>query len=170
MSISLTIQDLFNRIETIHASCYQVCYDIFGEAFENSGNMGVFCQTEVEFESFEQIKKSLTKNSNNTDQKYFELIEPIKLEFVGQVVIYTHLYIRKPDSSNYGKNLGDIDLRLNKAKYENIYQRVLCKNIDPRVSIYNYNGLEMLQTKNLTTPSLAYLALTGTAEKMRFRF
>ena len=80
------------------------------------------------------------------------------------------MYIRKPEANNYGKNLGDIDFRLDKIKFESIYEKVLNKTLDPRVGIYIYKNLTMLEVKDLSTPALAYLAVPGTAEKMRFRF
>jgi hypothetical protein len=169
-SKKLTFNDLFKRIEIIHKGTYKVCYEIFGEVFENSGNICIFCQTENEYETFKLSATSLTKKSADINQKYFEFIEPIKLDFINTIVTYTHLYIRKPDNSDYGKNLGDIDFRLDTSKFESAYQKVLDKNLDPRVTIYNYRSLTMLEVKDLSTPALAYLAIPGTAEKMRFRF
>ncbi|MEI6728370.1 MAG: hypothetical protein WCK98_01885 [bacterium] len=170
MSKKLIFKNLHERIEIVHKGAYNVCHEIFGEVFKNSGNIGIFCQTENEYKTFEQLATQLTKKSTDLNQKYFELLEPIKLDFTNETISYTHLYIRKPEANNYGKNLGDIDFRLDKIKFESIYEKVLNKTLDPRVGIYIYKNLTMLEVKDLSTPALAYLAVPGTAEKMRFRF
>lgn len=102
---------MLEAIKYIHFACYKLCQRSFGEYLPNAGNVGVFCHYHYddEYARLVKIRKQITKPSDDPNQKYFELYEPIVIPAYDDMseTSYTHLYIRKPDI--YRAQVGDID-------------------------------------------------------------
>jgi hypothetical protein len=126
---------LLERVGQIHSGCNKLCQEIIGSQLPVAGNMGVFCQNDKEYSDFDKLREKLTESSENPKQKYFKLIEPI----VYPEATYTHLYIRKPDPSEYGKNLGDVDFILEADEYNNLKAQVSSGKIN-NAEVYERPG------------------------------
>src|SRR5688572_7464363 len=139
-----TKEELFAAIEYIHFACYELCKQSFSGNLPNAGNMGVFCHYEYEYERLIEIRKEMTKPSDNPDQKYFELLEPIIIPADDQVpeTTYTHLYIRKPDP--YRHHVGDIDFYLEKEKYDDLKQLLFNGKEINGARVFPRNDLDMI--------------------------
>lgn len=164
------LEDLISRLNTIHTDCNKLCFLALGKYLECSGNIGVFCQNEDEYTIFLKLKDELTKESFNPNQKYFELINAINIE--GREVpdgVYTHLYIRKPDQTPYGKYLGDVDFVLNFAEYEEL-KRQVSKGLVKNAQLYDRPGWDTIQITDPLISSVAYISTKEFAEKVRVKF
>lgn len=156
---------LVERIKQIHADCYQLCQQAFGKDLLNSGNMGVFCQNDQEYQLFSKIAQSLVLQSDNPKQKYFTLIEPI---IIGEID-YQYLYIRLPDPSGYGKYLGDVDFYLPDADYQELKERLLEGEIIKNAQIYDRPGWDMIQLTDPNIKSVAYVSILDMTQKVHVK-
>lgn len=88
-------EQLFEAIEHIHFACYELCHQSFCKSLPNDGNIGVFCHYGDEYKNFVEIRRQLTEPSDNLNQKYFKLREPVTISARGDVpeTTYTHVYI-----------------------------------------------------------------------------
>ena len=150
-------QELFEAIEHIHFACFDLCHKALGEYLPASGNIGVFCHYQEEFELLIKIRNELTKSSDNSDQKYFELHEPIIVPEKDGVpeTTYTHLYIRRVDP--YRAQVGDIDFVMESVKYDEMKKSLSGgKKIDG-LRIYPGDHLDMLELLNSDVDALGYV-------------
>ena len=92
-------EQLTEAVKYIHFVCHKLCKQSFQKYLPNAGNMGVFCHYDDEYQNLVEIRKKIAKPSDDPNQKYFELYEPIVIPSQGDIpeTTYTHLYIRKPD-------------------------------------------------------------------------
>lgn len=111
-------ESLFEAIRHTHFECYKLCKQSFGYYLPNAGNIGIFCHYDEEYDRLIEIRKTLTEVSNNVNQKYFLLHQPLVIPAHGDVpeTVYTHLYIRMPDP--YRFHVGDVDFHLEQEKYD----------------------------------------------------
>ena len=81
------------------------------------------CHYAEEHTVLTSIRKELTIQSNNPDQKYFLLSNPIIIPPHEDVpeTMYTHLYIRKPDNNK--SQVGDVDFFLSVEDYKRLNYR-----------------------------------------------
>lgn len=107
---------LLAAITHIHLEAHKLCKQSFGTYLSNAGNVGVFCHYTDEFVFLKKLRDELTELSDNSDQKYFKLHEPLVIPQQGDIpeTTYTYLYIRKPDP--YRHHVGDIDFFLDTPK------------------------------------------------------
>ena len=91
---------LFKIIREVHFDCFRLCRLTFGEYLPTAGNIGVFCQSETDYQQFTDVRKQITKMSRNPNQKYFRLKHSIVIQAYKDIpeTIYTYLYIRKPSA------------------------------------------------------------------------
>lgn len=68
---------LIEAIRHIHFACYKLCKQSFGEYLSNAGNVGVFCHYFDEYNTLVAIRNELVEPSDDPNQKYFKLYEPI---------------------------------------------------------------------------------------------
>ena len=108
---------LLQAIKYTHFACHQLCRQILNKYLPNSGNIGIFCHYDQEYELLTKIREELTDSTNSFNQKYFRLREPIIIPAEGDVpeTTYTHLYIRRSDPYRY--QVGDVDFFLEPAEY-----------------------------------------------------
>jgi hypothetical protein len=164
-------QTLLTIIQNIHVNCFTLCKYTIGTYLPIAGNIGIFCQSEDEFETFTKIQKEICEASDNSNQKYFILKNPITIEQTRDIptTTYTHLYIRKPSPNSPER--GDVDFVLGKTEYENLKQEVLNNpNNVPGASIYNRPGWDTIEIRDANISALAYVTTTEMAEKVRVRF
>jgi len=106
------MEQLLNIIHEIHIDCFKLCGEALGKYLPIAGNVGVFCQSEKDYDLFTKIREEITYPSTNPNQKYYELKQPIITSPLGDVpqTVYTHLYVRKPSSDS--PEVGDVDFVL----------------------------------------------------------
>jgi len=158
---------LIEAIEYIHFACHKLCVDTFGEYLPNAGNIGVFCHYEDEFSYLKGLREQLTQASDNPEQKYFKLHQPIIISAKDGVpeTIYTHLYIRKPDS--YRAQVGDIDFYLAQEKYNELKQSMLNGEELKGARIFPRSDLDMIEMYNPDVDALAYVSTNAMTEKVK---
>lgn len=161
------LSKLLTAIEHIHFACYQLCKQSFGFYLPNAGNVGFFCHYEDEYELLTKIRKELTEPSDNIDQKYFRLKEPITIEAKDDVpeTSYTYLYIRRPDP--YRHHVGDIDFYLESEKYVKLKQDLLAGIKTPGARIFPREDLDMVELYNRDIDALGYISTNQMTEKVR---
>ncbi|HEX8762551.1 MAG TPA: GrpB family protein [Candidatus Saccharimonadales bacterium] len=70
-------EELLEAITFVHLACNYLCRQSFGEYLPNAGNIGIFCHYDDEYEQLTTLRKEMTEESDNVNQKYFRLHEPI---------------------------------------------------------------------------------------------
>lgn len=161
--------ELFKAIKHIHFEAHKLCKKSFGKYLENAGNIGVFCHYDDEFIVLKKTREDLTEPSDNPDQKYFRLHNPIVIPKQGHVpeTTYTHLYIRRPDP--YRHHVGDVDFYLGPKEYKKLKQSLLkgVKLVGARV--FERPDLDMVELHDPDVDVLAYVSTKRMAEKVRVK-
>jgi hypothetical protein len=87
-------EEMMMAIEHIHFESHKMCKDSYGEHFQVAGKIGIFCHYGDEFEFLKKVREALCYPSDNKDQKYFELKNPIIISAKKDIpeTKYTHLY------------------------------------------------------------------------------
>lgn len=148
-----------------------MCKQILGEYLPNSGNMGVFCHSDEEYTSLTKLREELTEPADNPNQKYYKLSEPIVIPAEGDVpeTTYTHLYIRKPDPTPYGKYKGDVDFIIAPEKYLKLKEKVENGEVKG-AEIYDRPGWDNIQLSDHDIDAVAYVSTKEMTEKVRVKF
>lgn len=165
------MDEVINILNQLHIESYELLKNEFNRFFPNAGNIGVFCQTNEEFDRLNKIKELITLKTDNTDQKYFPLIKPIVIPRIENIpeTIYTHLYIRKPDPSPYGKYRGDIDFYTIEEEINEI-MTTLKNNPKHGLEIYHQNGVgDLIQISNPQLQTVAYISTKEITGNIRVR-
>lgn len=151
-------QALRDAITHIHFECYRLCKDSFGAYLPNSGNVGVFCHYEDEYNYLVSLREQLTESSDNLDQKYFRLHDPIVIPAQGDVpeTTYTFLYIRKPDP--YRHHVGDIDFHLPESEYAKLKSEMEQGRAVPGARVFPSPRLDMIELYNPDSDALGYVS------------
>jgi hypothetical protein len=166
------IQDevsLFEAIKYTHLACYQLCKQAFGSYLPNAGNVGIFCHYEDEYEKLVAIRKELTETSDDPNQKYFKLHEPIVIseQDGAPKTTYTHLYIRKPDP--YRHQVGDVDFYLEQSQYDELKQSLLDGKQVKGARVFPRNDLDMVELYDPDVDVLGYISTNTMTEKVRIK-
>jgi len=151
-------EEMYKAIKHIHISSYKLCKDAIGEHLPNSGNIGIFCHYPEEYNELTKLREEMTESSDNVDQKYFRLREPITIEALGDIpeTTYTYLYVRKPDP--YRHHVGDIDFYLNEAEYGQLKVNIKNGADIPGARIFPSPRLDMVELYNPDVDVLAYVS------------
>lgn len=149
---------LLEAIEYVHAACVQLCLQTFREHLPNAGNIGVFCHYDDEYEQLTRIREQLTESSDNVDQKYYRLYEPIVISARNDVpqTTYTHLYIRKPDP--YRHHVGDLDFYVEPGRYATLKQSLRDGAAMKGARLFDRTDLDMIELYNPDIDALAYVS------------
>lgn len=141
----------------------------FGRYLDNSGNLGIFCHYDDEYESLVELRKTLTEPSDNPNQKYFKLHEPIVFEAADTSPegIYTHLYIRNPDP--YRHHVGDLDFYLAPDEYVALKAEFESWNLLPWARLFPRTDLDMIELYNPDSDVLAYVSTNMMSERARIK-
>lgn len=158
--------ELFEAIRHVHFSCHQLCKQSFGEYLPNSGNIGVFCHYDEEYDRLIALRKEMTKPSDDPNQKYFELYEPIVIPSDGDVpeVTYTHLYIRKPDIYRY--QVGDVDFYVEQNEYDKLKHSLLDGSAIPGARIFPRTDLDMIELYDPDVDACGYVSTHVQTQKV----
>jgi hypothetical protein len=155
-------EQLMEAIQYTHAACAELCHKAFGQVLPNAGNIGIFCHYDNEYIMLTKLRQELTEPSDNFNQKYFRLHDPITIPANGGTpeVIYSYLYIRKPDP--YRAQVGDVDFYLEQTEYENL-KRALPNG----ARIFERPELDMIELYNPDIDALAYVSTHQMTKKVR---
>ncbi|MCA9349453.1 hypothetical protein KC853_00215 [Candidatus Saccharibacteria bacterium] len=160
---------LIEAVKYTHFACYELCKQSFGSYLPNAGNMGIFCHYDDEFEQLVTIRKELTEPSDDPNQKYFKLHEPIVVPEQDGVpeTTYTHLYIRKPDP--YRHHVGDVDFYLEQQQYDELKQSLIDGKQVKGARVFPRNDLDMVELYDPDVDALGYVSTNTMTEKVRIK-
>lgn len=162
-------EELLEAIKFIHFACYKLCKQSFGEYLPNSGNVGVFCHYDDEFQYLIDVRKKLTEASDNVDQKYFRLHEPIIIHAEDDVpeTTYTYLYIRKPDP--YRHHVGDVDFYLEESEYRKLKEEMITGKQVKGARVFERPDLDMIELYDPDVDALGYVSTNKMTETVRVK-
>ncbi len=151
-------EKLLEVIKHIHFEAHKLSKQTFGKYLDNSGNVGVFCHYDEEFAFLKDLREKLCYPSNNPDQKYFLLRNPIMISQKNDVpeATYTHLYIRRPDP--YRCHVGDMDFYLELDQYEKLKKDLQEGKELKGARIFGRLDLDMIELYNPDIDVLAYVS------------
>ena len=160
---------LLEAIKHVHFSCYQLCKQSMGNYLPNAGNIGIFCHYDDEYETLIKVRKELTEESDNVNQKYFRLHEPVVIPSKGDVpeTTYSHLYIRKPDP--YRHHVGDVDFYLEPEEYKKLKEVLLNGKVIKGARVFDRPDLEMIELHNPDIDALGYISTAKMSEAVRVK-
>jgi hypothetical protein len=164
-----TQDELLEAIKHIHFECYKLCKQSFGYYLPNAGNMGVFCHYDEEYDDLIKIRKELTENTDNLNQKYFRLHKPIVIPAQDDIpeTTYTYLYIRKPDP--YRHHVGDVDFYLELEKYQELKNSLIAGKRVKGARIFDRADLDMIELYDPDVDALAYVSTDRMTEMVRVK-
>ncbi len=162
-------EKLREAIEYVHFACHTLCKDSFGSYLSNAGNVGIFCHYDEEYEFLTALRKELTEDTDNVNQKYFRLHEPIVIPAHEDVpeTTYTFLYIRRPDP--YRSQVGDIDFFLPQNEYEELKQLMLDGKSVQGARVFERPDLDMIELHNPDIDALGYVSTAEMSEAVRVK-
>lgn len=151
-------EELIEAITFTHLACNYLCKQSFGEYLPNAGNIGIFCHYDDEYDQLTALRKEMTEESDNVNQKYFRLHEPIVIPAQDGIpeTTYTHLYIRKPDP--YRHHVGDVDFYLEPREYKELKQDMLNGKIIKGARIFPRQDLDMIELYNPDIDACGYVS------------
>jgi hypothetical protein len=161
--------DMQKAIEHIHLESFKLCKYAFDKYLPVAGNIGIFCHYPDEYDYLLAIRKELTEESNNFNQKYFKLYESITIAAKGDVpaAVYDYLYIRKPDP--YRSHVGDLDFVLDAEIYKKLKQEMLEGKKVPCARVFARPDLDMIELYDPDVDVLAYISTATMAQAVRVK-
>lgn len=84
---------LLEAIKHTHFACFKLCKKAFGKYISVAGNMGIFCHYNDEYKFLTELRKELTEESDNLNQKYFRLHNPVIIPVHEDVPETTYTYL-----------------------------------------------------------------------------
>ncbi len=161
--------EMIRAAHHIHIQCNELCYKALGKYLPNSGNMGIFCHYDDEYHALTEIRKQITEASDNINQKYFRLHEPITFDQKNDIpqTSYTHLYIRKPDP--YRHHVGDVDFYLSPDDYGDLKNRLLNGETIRNARIFPRNDLDMIELYHPDYDVLGYISTEVMTKKVHLK-
>lgn len=162
-----THADLLEAIRHIHVECFKLCKASLGQYLPIAGNVGFFCHYDEEYKVLTELRKKLTEESDNVNQKYFRLHEPIVIPAEGDIpeTTYTHLYIRQPDI--YRAQTGDVDFVMDSERYQKTKASLQAGEVIPGARIFPRADLDMIELYNPDVDALGYVSVDEETEKVR---
>ena len=160
---------LLEAVQHIHTECFKLCKASLGEYLPVAGNLGFFCHYDEEYETLTTLRKELTEESDNVNQKYFRLHQPIVIPTQGDIpeTTYTHLYVRKPDI--YRAQVGDVDFVMEPERYQTTKAELEAGKMIPGARIFPRADLDMIELYNPDVDVLGYISVNEMAEKVRVK-
>jgi len=140
-----------------------------GEYLSVAGNVGFFCHYDEEYKVLTKLRKQLTEESDNVNQKYFRLHEPIVISADGDIpeTTYTHLYIRQPDI--YRAQVGDIDFVMEPKRYQKTKESLQQGEVISGARIFPRTDLDMIELYSPDIDALGYVSVNEETEKVRVK-
>jgi hypothetical protein len=157
-------EELTKAIEYTHYACFKMCFQIFGKYYENAGNIGIFCHFDDEFEYLTSLRKQITIESDNENNKYYRLIEPITIPAKNGIpeTTYTYLYIRHPEAEK--TQVGDVDFYVTKPEFHELKRSLLGGEIIKGVSILDRTDIDMIKLSFLEVDAWGFLRASKVTE------
>ena len=161
--------ELLEAIKHIHFECYKLCKQSFCGYLPNAGNIGVFCHYDDEYEFLTGLRKEMTEASDNYNQKYFKLHEPIVIPAQDALpeTSYSYLYIRKPDP--YRFQVGDVDFYLELNKYNQLKEEMLNGKEVKGARVFDRPDLDMIELYDPDSDALGYVSTEMMTETVRVK-
>jgi histidine triad (HIT) family protein len=161
--------EMMEAIKYLHIQSYKMCKTTFDRYLDISGNIGIFCHYDEEYNFLKTIQAEMCYPSEDKNTKYFELREPIVFEEENSIprTTYTHLYIRKPDI--YRSQVGDIDFYLPEQEYQKLKQEMLDGKVMKDARIFPRPDLDMIELFNPDIDVLTYVSTLKMSEKVRLK-
>jgi len=158
---------LDEAIKHVHFSCFRLCKESFGNYLPVAGNLGIFCHYDEEYLSLTKLREELTEHSDNINQKYYRLHEPVVIAASEDIpeTTYTHLYIRQPDP--YRSQVGDVDFYIEEQEYIKLKNSLINGKIIKNVRIFDRTDLDMIELHHPDIDALAYISTKMMTEKVR---
>jgi len=153
---------LFEKVEYLDKKCTEIVNQVYGSSLPVAGNVAIFTHSENEYHHLKLLTKSLIHSSTNPRQKYFQLLEPIK---VGNNE-YRWLYIRKPNSDSPQR--GDIDFLLNQNEY-NLFKQMVENGKIKYARKYDRPNWDMIEIFDPKSDVLPYITTKLMAERVRLK-
>lgn len=149
-------EELLKAIQYLHFAACKLCKQTLGYYLPNAGNLGIFCHYDEEYEILTKIRKEITNESSNWNQKYFKLYQPIVIPAQDEIseTTYTYLYVRKPDP--YRSQVGDIDFYLEPEKHKELKDELLAGKKIKGARIFP-GGEDMIELFNPNIDVLDYV-------------
>ncbi len=162
-------QELLEAIKHTHFACFELCKKAFNKYFPVAGNMGVFCHYNDEYKFLIELRKKLTEESDNLNQKYFRLHNSIVIPAREDVpeTIYTYLYIRRPDQ--YRAQVGDVDFMIGDKEYGELKESLQKGSQINGANIFDRPDLDMVELSDPDIDALAYVSTRAMTEKVRVK-
>ena len=162
-------QELLEAIKHTHFACFELCKKTFNKYFPVAGNMGIFCHYDSEYKFLTELRKKLTEESGNLNQKYFRLHNPIVIPARGDVpkTTYTYLYIRRPDQ--YRAQVGDVDFVIGDKEYTELKKSLQKGSQINGAKIFDRPDLDMVELSDPDIDALAYVSTRAMTEKVRVK-
>ena len=131
--------------------------------------MGVFCHYDGEYKFLTELRKKLTEESDNLNQKYFRLHNPIVIPAREDIpeTIYTYLYIRRPDQ--YRAQVGDVDFMIGDKEYTELKESLQKGSQINGAKIFDRPDLDMVELSDPDIDALAYVSTRAMTEKVRVK-
>lgn len=162
-------EELLKAVEHIHFSCYELCRQSMGKYLPNAGNIGVFCHYDDEYVFLTKLRQEMTEASDNLNQKYFRLHEPITIPAKGDIpeTTYTYLYIRQPDP--YRAQVGDVDFFLSTEEYATLKQSLEDGKKVKGARIFPRADLDLIEFYNPDIDCLGYVSTRAMTQKVHVK-
>ncbi|HEV7423910.1 MAG TPA: hypothetical protein VGO21_01845 [Candidatus Paceibacterota bacterium] len=162
-------EQLLEAVAHTHFMCFELCKKAFGKYLPVAGNMGVFCHYDNEYKFLTKLREELTEKSDNFNQKYFRLHEPIIIPAKDDVpeTIYTYLYVRRPDQ--YRAQVGDVDFVLDDEEYIKLKKSLSSGAEVNGAKIFDRPDLDMVELSDPDIDALAYISTRAMTEKVRVK-
>lgn len=162
-------QELLEAIMHIHFGCFELCKKAFDKYLPVAGNIGIFCHYAEEYKSLIELRKRLTEESDNLNQKYFRLHNPIVIPPRGDVpeTTYTYLYIRRPDQ--YRAQVGDLDFVIGDKEYVELKESLQKGSQINGAKVFDRPDLDMVELSDPDIDALAYVSTQAMTKKVRVK-
>lgn len=131
-----------------------------------AGNIGIFCHYEDEYKLLTKLREELTEESDNWNNKYYRLHEPILINGAGDIpdTIYTYLYIRQPDQH---EEVGDVDFVLNETEYNELKKSLSGGKEIKGAKIFGRPDLDLIRLSDSDIDTLSFIGMKNMAENVR---
>ncbi|MCM2339154.1 MAG: hypothetical protein NDI62_01730 [Burkholderiales bacterium] len=160
-------EQLMKAIKYTHIECSRLCYEAFNKYLPVAGNIGIFCHYDTEYEVLTKLRKGLTEESDNWNQKYFRLYKPIVIPEGNGVpgAVYTYLYIRHPDKEK--PQVGDVDFVLGKDEFDELKNLSLNGSNINNIDIFYRPDLDMVRLSKINVDVLPYITTKTIKEVLK---
>lgn len=159
-----TKEQLLEAITYTHVACHKLCKQTFGTYLPIAGNIGIFCHYNDEYTLLTNLRESMTILTDNWNEKYYRLLEPITIPKNLDIpeTTYTYLYIRKPDTEH--SDVGDLDFYMNPAEYKNLKDSLQRGEKLLNASIFERPDLDLVKLSNTDVDACAFVGTNRMSE------